>query len=454
MSRVIRALALPAAALLMASSLAACSSPPAPDATANLLATSLQDQDLGSLPLAGTDAATAGAELKDALKPLASIPRKVTLDAVTEDDGSADPKTATATYTTVWDVDDSETDWTYQTSASLEYDAGSKTWAVRYSPSMAVPGLEAGQYVAKRNSPAQRGDILGNKDQVLVTDRPVLRIGIDKHALDQGQWEDSAKKLAKLLDIDADPFVKRVASGGASAFVVAITLRDDADRTVTDAQLEAIPGVLAQPDTQPLAPSRTFARAILGSVGEATAEIVAGSKGTISAGDRVGLSGLQGTYQQTLAGTKGYSIAIYDKDKKEVSSLATREPVDGKDVKTTLDRDMQELAESLIADSKSDSAMVAVRPSDGAILAAANGPSTNAHEHRAAGQIRPGLDLQGDHRAGHASLRRHPHDHRRLPGHHERGRQGVQELQRLPGRQAGRDPAVRGPGPVLQHRVP
>jgi cell division protein FtsI/penicillin-binding protein 2 len=390
MSRVLRTFALPAAALLMIGSLGACSAPPSPNAAAESLAASLQSLDLGSVPLAGTDAATATAELAEALKPLGSIEHKVTLESVTEDEGSADPKTATATYNTVWDVDSSDTDWTYQSTATLEFDTDTKTWLVRYDPSIAVPGLEAGQYVARASTPAARGEILGNKDQTLVTDRPVLRIGINKESIDEAQWEGSAKKLAKLLELDADPYAQRVAAAGPRAFVVAITLRDDADRTVTDAQLEAIPGVLAQPDTLPLAPSRNFARAILGSVGEATAEIVADSKGAIGAGDQVGLSGLQKAYQDTLAGTKGYSINIYDKDKREVSTLVSREAVDGKDLKTTLDRGMQESAESLLADSASDSALVAVRPSDGAILAAASGPASNAQNTALLGKYAPG----------------------------------------------------------------
>jgi cell division protein FtsI/penicillin-binding protein 2 len=390
MPRVIRSVALPAAALLMIGSLGACSAPPSPNATAELLAGSLQALDLASVPLAGADAATAGAELAEALKPLASIPRTVTLVSVTEDEGSEAPKTATAIYNTVWDIDATSTDWTYQSEAKLQLDDQTKTWALRYSPAVAVPGLESGQYVARRNTPATRGKILGNNAQTLVSDRPVIRIGINKEAIGEAEWDGAATKLAKVLDIDAKTYAKSVAAAGPRAFVQAITLRDDADRTVTDAQLEAIPGVLAQPDTQPLAPSRSFARAILGSVGDATAEIVADSKGSIVAGDQVGLSGLQKTYQDQLAGTKGYSINIYNQERAEVSTLAQQEAVGGKDLKTTLDGDLQVLAESLVADSDSDSALVAVRPSDGAILAAASGPTDNAQNTALVGKYAPG----------------------------------------------------------------
>lgn len=350
--------------------------------------------DFSTVPLTGSDASAANAELADALKGLDGIEHTVSLDSVSEDEDSKDPKTATATYTTVWDIDGTDEDWTYQTNATLEFDGETKTWLARYSPGLAVPGLEADQYVTKKSTVPQRGDILGDKGQTLVTDRPVLRIGIDKHSLDEAQWESSAKKLAKLLDIDEQAYASKVAAGGASAFIVALTLRDDADRTVTDEQLTDIQGVLSQPDSLALAPSRTFARAVLGSVGEATAEILAESTPGIDPGDRVGLSGLQHSYQEQLAGTKGYSIDIYDKDKDKVSTLTSREPVDGEDLVTTLDTKTQELAESLIEDSDSDSALVAVRPSDGAVLAAASGPSSNAQNTAMLGKYAPGSSFK------------------------------------------------------------
>ena len=59
-----------------------------------------------------------------------------------------------------------------------------------------------------------------------------------------------------------------------------------------------------------LAPSRTFARSILGTVGEATKEIVDDSDGAVVAGDQVGLSGLQKRYDTTLRGTPGVQVRL------------------------------------------------------------------------------------------------------------------------------------------------
>ena len=50
-----------------------------------------------------------------------------------------------------------------------------------------------------------------------------------------------------------------------------------------------------------LAPTRDFARPIIGTVGEATKEIVDESDGAVVAGDQVGLSGLQRRYDRAAA---------------------------------------------------------------------------------------------------------------------------------------------------------
>src|SRR5690625_6867106 len=51
---------------------------------------------------------------------------------------------------------------------------------------------------------SERGTILDGDDEVLVANRPVYRIGIDKTFIDSDQWEDDAIALAEELGFD-DP---------------------------------------------------------------------------------------------------------------------------------------------------------------------------------------------------------------------------------------------------------
>ena len=59
-----------------------------------------------------------------------------------------------------------------------------------------------------------------------------------------------------------------------------------------------------------LAPTRDFARPVIGTVGEATKEIVDESDGAVVAGDQVGLSGLQRRYDAQLRGTPGVRVQL------------------------------------------------------------------------------------------------------------------------------------------------
>ncbi|MBG6084418.1 penicillin-binding transpeptidase domain-containing protein [Zhihengliuella flava] len=387
--------ALTTASLLVASLSACGEQRPAPDATAEALVAALTTGDFSSVPLNGTDAAAAGDAVVQAFEPLAGLERTHQLlgvDVPEETDAAEEPA-ATARIETTWDVPATEDDFTYTTTAELTYDAEAERWEALFGPEVLAPGLTAGGYLADSRTPAARGDILGEGGQTLVTERDVLNIGIDKANLSTEAQPAAARELAELVGIDADAYVDQVAAAGQSAWVQAITLRAN-DRDVTDAQLAAIDGVLVQQGTLPLAPTREFARPVLGTVGPATAEIVEASEGRIAAGDVTGRSGLQARYDEQLAGTAGLSIARYTEDGEKAEELFATAPQDGADVQTTLDADLQTAAETVLNGAAEledvPSALVAIRPSDSAVLAAASGPGSGGYNTALLGQYAPG----------------------------------------------------------------
>ena len=210
---------------------------------------------------------------------------------------------------------------------------------------------------------------------------------------------DSATKLAQLVGVDPAAYAQQVAAAGPEAFVPAITLREDGNRTITDAQIAAIPGGRAIPDELPLAPTRTFARAVLGTAGEANAEQIEKSNGALNAGDVTGTGGLQQQYDAQLRGTDGIVVRAQKADltAEEIQAAPTdprgccsSEVKPGTPLKTTLDPKLQQLAEDILADIGPASAIVALRPSSGAVLAAASGPGSNGYNTAMLGQYAPG----------------------------------------------------------------
>ena len=168
--------------------------------------------------------------------------------------------------------------------------------------------------------------------------------------------------------------------------------REDAATGVGAAYAD-IPGAVALEDRIPLAPTRQFAAPILGSVGPATAERIEESGGTVGAGDEVGLSGLQARYDDDLRGEPGVRVQAVDSEGSG-RTLFRAGVRNGKDLRTTLDQDLQLKAERVLAGHVAPdgphSALVAIRPSTGEVVAAANGAANDGFNAATAGQYPPG----------------------------------------------------------------
>jgi cell division protein FtsI/penicillin-binding protein 2 len=286
-----------------------------------------------------------------------------------------------------WDLPGTGRTWRYDTEAVLvERD---DEWRLRWSPRVVEPSLRQGEALELAPMTPRRGDVLGADDARLVTDRPVFRFGLDKANTPPAEQVSSARDLARLLDVDSDAFADRVEQAGKTAFVEALVLREeDVTGGITN-RYRQIPGAVALADEIPLAPTRDFARAMLGTVGPVTAEMVEEPGSTYRVGDEAGLSGLQQRYDESLRGKPGLTVEASTAEGED-RELFTVEAEPGTDLRTTLDPSLQLLAEELLAGVAPPSALVAVRPSDGAVLVAASGPGSEGLNTATAGQYAPG----------------------------------------------------------------
>lgn len=356
--------------------------PSGADTVARVVAAALSSGDLSDVELAGTEPGEAQQWWDDATEAMGDTPLAVEVDGVTESSGG----TATATLSYTWDI--GAKDWSYRSTAQLRQAAG--RWVITQDPALVAPALREGETLDLGRLPAARGKILGAGGATLVTDRPVMRFGIDKTLVSASKAAASARDLARLLDVDAGALAERVRDAGADAFVEALVLRiDDVPAKIT-ASYADIDGAAAVSDQIPLPPTREFARPLLGTVGPVTAEILKESDGRYAAGDEVGLSGLQARYEDTLAGTPGTVVQAVDTGSGRRRDLFRAKPQDGTPLRTTLDRRLQERAEAILADVDPASALVALRPSDGNVLAVASGPGSKGYSTATIGQYAPG----------------------------------------------------------------
>lgn len=352
--------------------LTACSSGPSPRPAANAVAAAFTSGNLATATFADPAAATAG--YNAIVSGMHGAEHTVTVAAVKTDD-----KVATATLDWSWAV--GAKPWTYSTSLTLSR-AGT-VWTPEWSPQAVAPVGSASSLQLIRTA-ATRGNILDAAGDVLVGPRAVFNVGLDKSQVAPTAQPTSAAALARLVGIDPVAYAASVQANGPQAFVAAITYRSSEMTPLLSAQIHAIPGAIQIAAMLPLAPSKGFAGGILGTVGPATAEVVKASKGRVLAGDQVGTSGLEQRYDASLAGSPEITV------KAGATTLFHETAVNGTDLRLNLNLTLQNLADGILSNVGPGSALVAIQPSTGKVLAVSDGPGSNGYPDATIGQFPPG----------------------------------------------------------------
>lgn len=288
------------------------------------------------------------------------------------------------------------TSWRYETTLPLRQQDGE--WRPDWRPQVVHPKLADNQLLVASREQAPRADITGANGEVLVTERPVVVVGLEPQRAPD--IEASARALAAVVDVDAGALVARAKKSAPTSFVEVITLRREAYDAIR-ARLQPIPGAVFREDERALAPTAQFARALLGTVGSATAEIVKESDGRVRAGDLAGISGLQRTYDAQLAGTAGFAVRAVAASGTGTGEAGAAPPAEttlfnvapkpGTPVRLTLDRRLQEAAEAALGRAPKPAALVALRAGTGEVLAVANGgPNAAGYNRALLGQYPPG----------------------------------------------------------------
>ncbi len=285
--------------------------------------------------------------------------------------------------------------WTLPGGATWSYDvplrvlrAGDR-WAVQATTaagrSLFAP-VAATSSLRLQRVPAARGQVLGAGGVPLVSERPVVDVGVQPSRL-KGTAGALATTLAGLLDVDAARLTKRITAAGRDSFVDVITLRRS-DYDPLSSKLKPLPGVVFRERTQALAPTRDFARALLGAVGPVTAEQVTAGKGRFVAGDVAGTSGLQRQYDERLGGTAGVAVTEVPASGAPAPLFRT-DAVPGQALTLTIDPKVQQAADAALTGSPVEAALTAVDVRTGAVLAVASSPSSGLNRAML-GQYPPG----------------------------------------------------------------
>jgi cell division protein FtsI/penicillin-binding protein 2 len=272
--------------------------------------------------------------------------------------------------------------------ARLQLRRDGDRWVIVWRPAMLHPELDAGSRLGTARTAARRGRIVDRRGRALVTERAVVDVAVEVRRVREPAV--TARRLARLLDVDARRLARAIRRARRGQFVPVITLRRAAYERIAD-ELQQVRGISLLAGTAPLAPTKAYGRALLGTVAPATAEQLERLGKAYRPGDEIGQWGLQAVFEKRLAGIETREVVIRSTARRAVLARLARKPGrDGRSLRTTLDRDAQAAAERALGSDRRNAALVAVQPSSGDVLAVANRPADSSFNRALEGRYPPG----------------------------------------------------------------
>ena len=151
------------------------------------------------------------------------------------------------------------------------------------------------------------------------------------------------------------------------------------EEAFVEAHRNELPELETLEEQRRLYPKNGFAAHLIGYVGEISENDLNSSKyAAYSPGDVVGKSGIEAAYDAVLRGTDGSRNILVNSHGKEVGQTGQDLAVAGKDLRLTIDLDLQEAAERALEGKTG--AIVALDPHTGEVLAMASRPTFDPNQ--------------------------------------------------------------------------
>ena len=233
-----------------------------------------------------------------------------------------------------------------------------------------------------RNVPvlAPRGKILDREGRTIVDNYPSFSALMMRDST--RDLAGDADLIAQGLHLDPNEVRARIRRFASLPQYQPIFLKEDI--TPDELQfIEAHRNELPELDTimahRRLYPRNGFMAHLIGYVGEVSEDMLNQPQFELyNAGDVVGISGVERQYNTLLMGKNGSRQALVDSRGREVGRLGETDAVPGKQLKLTIDIDLQIAAEEALAGK--NGAVVAMDPHNGEILAMVSGPTFDPND--------------------------------------------------------------------------
>ena len=224
---------------------------------------------------------------------------------------------------------------------------------------------------------APRGVLVDRNGHVLVDNHYTFNISVIRERF--ADLDNSLDLLGRVTGASAEALRAAVDDQrGVPAFRPIVVVPDASLAQVAAVQAHALelPGVIVEHDPARYYPARKTASHLFGYVGEAQEhQLRDASDPRVRLGAIIGQSGLEQSYNLLLMGENGARRVAVNNVGREIETIDQVPPRQGRQLRLTIDLDVQQAAEDAFASSEFEGAAVALDPRSGEVLALVSLPA-------------------------------------------------------------------------------
>lgn len=256
-------------------------------------------------------------------------------------------------------------------------------YKIDWDSTVIFPNLQDSYKVQIQTESAQRGTIYDRNGVILAGNGTVLEVGLVPGKMgDDTARAESIKKLAELLDVSEEAIQNALGASYVQDDSFVPIKKIAKGNEEKEAQLLTIPGVMLNDSQDRVYPLGAAAGHLTGYVQAVTAEDLEKlekleNKG-YHANSVIGRSGLEQAYEEELCPVDGTRIIIADETGNTIETLAYQPAQNGKDVRVTIDAEVQKTAYDQFAQDPGTAA--AMNPKTGEVLALVSTPGYDPNE--------------------------------------------------------------------------
>lgn len=279
-------------------------------------------------------------------------------------------ETAVAPFTANWNLTELG-EFSYRTQLDLERQ--DEQWHVVWSPASVHPDFTVNSSFQRNRNWPQRGKLLTFDGMPITDERRVVVVGIEPRRID-----DRASMVQALVDnlgVDPAEVNADLDQPGLRGdwFLPVIEIPAEQYELVRET-IHPVPGLVFQDRQRRQPPTADFARHVIGRVGEVTAEGLEQLGEPYRVGDEVGRSGLEASFERTLAGSPALELRLTTPDGSADKVLLSKPGDPGADIETTLSVPVQSAAEAALEGVTQPAAIVVVDIATSEVRAAVSRP--------------------------------------------------------------------------------